>query len=141
MNWLFGSDRSRKAQKGTEPTWMEALEGRVMLSAQQLDSSIVNHITGSGPSTYQFDAVAGQRYLFLDVGIPVWMALKDSAGQDVASFDYEWTPSTSGSYFLSIDNLGDEPGNYDVIFRAAQDDFGTDPATAGSLSEDAPAQG
>src|SRR5438034_10177154 len=94
-----------------ERVWMEALEGRVLLSADtHLDLSHPNDIQGSGRTTFRFEAKAEQKYLFIDLEYNDF-SLYDSDHQQLAVAKANgmvtrltWRAPQSGTYTLWLDD-------------------------------------
>src|SRR5207253_8158186 len=60
-------EESQQTKRAEDRVWMEQLEGRVMLSGGNvLDLSDVVIRRGHGEADFQFEAEAGQKYLFIE---------------------------------------------------------------------------
>src|SRR5258705_2946879 len=128
-----------------ERVWMEKLEGRVLLSGEtQLDLSHPNDISGSGKSTFSFEATAGVRYLFIELEYNDF-TLYNSEHQQIAVSQenmvsrLSWKAPHSGTYYLWLDD--DASDSYELIARKWSDDFGDDPESATLLREGQPIHG
>src|SRR5689334_8949113 len=134
-----------------ERVWMEGLEPRVLLSrVEMLDLTQVVRRSGENEGEFQFQAKAGQQYLFLDVGLGTGgIHLLDSRGVQIAAGSDEdtfqtrllWTAPASGIYTLWMDGGYWGNAGYDLVAGPVVDDYGDSLATAAPFGHDETIEG
>src|SRR4051812_26854617 len=110
MSFLYSSQKFRKtthrANRAVERVWMEALEGRVLLSMSPSPAVLVD-MRGTGPGDQSFAAEAGKHYRLIKWGYDVQATVApygthSPQGSRIIGRDFlnelEWTPAQSGLY-------------------------------------------